>query len=596
MKAIMTKFHCIKYFWLVSCLLTLLCSMLSHAQPVDTVDILVLYTKDAEATAEGHDINARIAAYIAHANQVYLNSGVKLKLRLIGSNSIESIDPIQDYTILDEKTLRQLQSNAQVSILRRNLGADIVTLLTQSRKTSQGNVCGTGYQIQGDASTGKLSPFSYRNTYNLVAIDCDLNTFIHEVGHNMSLGHSSRQSGIGGVHTKGRGYGVDGLYSTVMAYPHLYGTYTQLARLSNPQQNTCLDTDCGHHQHDDEEGNDAADTLNQLSKQLANLFPSITGDNNNAQCEAAGTNQNEKNLLASVFSKRHPIGNREKIRSQSNPDNCKTYLEITNRAEYYDGVKFPLTGIMAPEKSYRIQGQFRIRNSAADYVRLALKIQDNTGVHFQYLPAIVATSDAWIDYQEEITIRSPSVENIELFTYGPSNGIDILIESLTITVQNQSSVNNNPKGITEDFENSALGWAAFWGGEVRFSRDSSEGIFSLVSENRTSRLSGIVFDASGTLQTGAIYRISADVKITTEETAEPTLETTLPIQISAFMSDNTTSHWESVTQTEINKNQWQRIEGRLFIDNYQPYDTVRLHIFGAPENTKIHIDNIEIGQ
>ena len=46
------------------------------------VDIMVLYTKDAQALPNGRDIDARIASYIEYANNAYAKSGANLRLRL----------------------------------------------------------------------------------------------------------------------------------------------------------------------------------------------------------------------------------------------------------------------------------------------------------------------------------------------------------------------------------------------------------------------------------------------------------------------------------------------------------------------------------
>ena len=54
-----------------------------------TVDVLVLYSSSAQASRNGADINARIASYIAYANQAYASSGVDMQLRLVAAqNSI----------------------------------------------------------------------------------------------------------------------------------------------------------------------------------------------------------------------------------------------------------------------------------------------------------------------------------------------------------------------------------------------------------------------------------------------------------------------------------------------------------------------------
>jgi len=98
-----------------------------------TIDVLVLYST-TYANANGGDANAvtRINSRIALSNQAYIDSGVQLQLRLVGTQSVNYPDstPI-------EQTLRELSAVgttraaafAQVPTLRNNVGADLVSLV-----------------------------------------------------------------------------------------------------------------------------------------------------------------------------------------------------------------------------------------------------------------------------------------------------------------------------------------------------------------------------------------------------------------------------------------------------------------------------------
>ncbi|MDV3443917.1 carbohydrate-binding protein, partial [Pseudomonas otitidis] len=60
----------------------------AHAAEPRTVDILVLYTKDAQALPNGRDMNARIASYIEYANNAFKKSNVNLRLRLVNAQPL----------------------------------------------------------------------------------------------------------------------------------------------------------------------------------------------------------------------------------------------------------------------------------------------------------------------------------------------------------------------------------------------------------------------------------------------------------------------------------------------------------------------------
>ncbi|WP_305954685.1 zinc-dependent metalloprotease family protein, partial [Pseudomonas aeruginosa] len=99
---------------------SLLCSTLalavaSAAQAAPkTVDIMVLYTPAATQTANGRDIDARIASYIEFANTAYEKSGVNLRLRLVHKQRLDWAD----YPTVTGTNLDRFMRDPQVQRLR----------------------------------------------------------------------------------------------------------------------------------------------------------------------------------------------------------------------------------------------------------------------------------------------------------------------------------------------------------------------------------------------------------------------------------------------------------------------------------------------
>jgi hypothetical protein len=174
------------------------------APPV--IDMLVGYTPAAKTKAGGADaIKALIQAGIADTNKAFLNSGVNLSVRLVGIMAMsqnETNDFSADLSSLRGKTDGLWDS---VHAERALLGADQVTIVGSYPNNS---VAGIGY-IKAAASSAftiaKVSAFK-------------IFTFTHELGHNVGLNHSDGLENASGG------------FRTVMAY----GTYTRIARFSNP--------------------------------------------------------------------------------------------------------------------------------------------------------------------------------------------------------------------------------------------------------------------------------------------------------------------------------------------------------------------------
>ena len=136
-----------------------------------TIDVLVLYTPGARASAGGSDaaVQARIALGVTETNTAYANSGITPRLRLVGTQ-------VLNYTEVGmSDDLTALQSNASVGTLRNSVGADLVSLIV----ANSAEACGVGYLLNGNAAYG----FSV-TSYNCISPNY---SFGHELGHNMGF-------------------------------------------------------------------------------------------------------------------------------------------------------------------------------------------------------------------------------------------------------------------------------------------------------------------------------------------------------------------------------------------------------------------------
>lgn len=213
----------------------------------ETIDIMVLYTQPAANKVA--NMETKINALIAEANDIYESNAVDITLNLVKTANASSSDLKPSNGDLD-----LLTDSSWVQEQRSLYKADMVALMGTKDTVVDGgktySVCGLAWVGQGQSGgTGGATMDSRSKdlAFSISAADCAGYTFIHELGHNMGLSHSERQGDTkGGVFVDGMGHGVNDSFSTIMAYPFVYGdATTQLDIFSDPDWNACKDQPCG---------------------------------------------------------------------------------------------------------------------------------------------------------------------------------------------------------------------------------------------------------------------------------------------------------------------------------------------------------------
>lgn len=600
------------------------------------VDVLVFYTGEAAATSSGQDIQARIVSYVEHANQAYRNSDVDVQLRLVGTEPVQG-----SYGSVDGNVLGRFRSDSNVARLRQQYGADLVALISTPQRSGAGYICGVGYQPGGNENTGRFYSNASAYGYSMTGVSCGYNTFTHELGHNMSLGHSHAQNSFGSVFPWGRGHGVSGLFSTVMAYPQSYGTRNHLAQFASPDQVRCEGQPCGS-DINRSDGADAVTAINRLAAQVADFMPTAVIDDGDPEEEEPDTgnpgdgnpgdpddgdnnggdngddNGNdpelpvcdkpklaENNLVrAPDFNELSPWGsfnNAASLTTASINTSCgrDNLLLVTDRTEYYGGPVQLIEDGLEAGAQYRVSAKLALAGTdIRDVVRISLEIADSQGTHFQDLPELSVTANEFSQYDETFTVAAEGgVRQARLLIAGPAEGVDFVadevrLEKLADAPDDDGGDDNNGGNTTlleEGFEQGGNGWSGYMGSWVFRTRTASEGNFGLASLFRMSTNAGPVLEATGLLEAGKTYQASFDVMLSNRRQA------TDAVELWAWYIDDEGAHWQKLGGGQVATNSWSTINSQFSLQPSGNINQLRLHVMGAATSSRIIIDNVKLG-
>ncbi len=403
---------------------------------IQTIDVLVTYDNRATTVTQGKDMPALAAAFIEYANQTYKRSSVGLKLRLVGLKKVS----VSSGGSVSSTALRNLARDTNIAKMRTQYGADLVVMLTLRKNVSGGYLCGIGYIPGG--KNGKLYPGSKSAGYSVSAVNCGFPTFVHELGHNLGLGHSFAQNSKGRVFTWGRGHGVYNNFATIMAYPQAYGRAKRVQQFSSPSQKKCNGLPCGV-VHNRSDAADAVASINAVANQVAAFIPTKVRNATVSKAPKPKTKTKTKTKTTVNLVKN---GNFDSLGSWRNFWNLSSIqrtgykvaskygLKAAKRKAFYAG---PIqTLALKTGKTYQLSAYAALATSyqTRNDMFAGLLLTTPKGLRLQPLTKKSIVKGQWskltATFKVNTSYGKPS--KIELLFYGPSSGRDFYLDEVIV--------------------------------------------------------------------------------------------------------------------------------------------------------------------
>lgn len=584
-----------------------LAAPLAFAAP-QTVDIMVLYTDAATKTSNGRDIDARIASYIEYSNTAYAQSNIDLRLRLVHKQKLDWAN----YADVTSANLDALRRDSQVQRLREQYGADVVSLINLAANAGNGYItCGIGYMGSGAKNSDAFYSWAKDIAYNLVGVDCGLNTFAHEAGHNMGLRHSYEQdqqdgyyasSNHSGTHEWSRGYGVYGKFSTIMGYPHVFNARTQAPYFSNPLlvKSECSGQACGM------DGRaDATRALNTMASQIAGFRPSKVPSTGNPTTPTDPVTPTPTLPWCSKPALKGLVSNGEfantdgwqalfgagQLSTVNIAKDCRDNALLLD-TNSFDLAATPVSGLRSGT-AYTLRGKVMLKAAnSRENVNLAI-LSETTDGRLTYsssqLVQASVTGNEFTPLERSFTYQPASnLRNVYVAIWTAS-GASLLADEISLVESSTSapSVPPAPSVIRFDFENGIGGFAGFHAraGNSRYGHNGSK---ALVAYRRSAENSGVSHSLLGNIDAGSAYSLRADVRIGSNKSLQAQASAYLYVEV-----EGSQGQYLPIASVTTQGNNWAVLQGNVQIPAGK-LTRADLLLVGTQKQHNLLIDNLEL--
>uniref|UniRef100_A0A1J3JJZ3 Endo-1,4-beta-xylanase A n=1 Tax=Noccaea caerulescens TaxID=107243 RepID=A0A1J3JJZ3_NOCCA len=278
-----------------------------------------------------------------------------------------------------------------------------------------------------------------------------------------------------------------------------------------------------------------------------------------------------------------------------------SYVVVTNRKETWQGLEQDISSRVKPSCLYKVSAVVSVSGHVQGLVEVkaTLKLQNqNSLTNYQSIAKTCVFKEKWVRLEGMFTLPILP-EKIVFYLEGPSSGIDLLIQSVTIhresslspervTAEDEEDIVVNP-----NFENGLNNWS---GRSCKIVLHDSMANGKIVPESgkafasateRTQNWNGIQQEITGKVQRKRVYEATAVVRIYGNNVTNATVQVTLWVQ-----NPNQRDQYIGITTVQATDKEWIQVKGKFLLNGSA--SRVVIYIEGPPPGTDILLNSLTV--
>ncbi|XP_058069626.1 endo-1,4-beta-xylanase 1-like isoform X2 [Magnolia sinica] len=287
------------------------------------------------------------------------------------------------------------------------------------------------------------------------------------------------------------------------------------------------------------------------------------------------------------------------------PNSGGGYAVISNRTECWQGLEQDISRKVSPSLTYTVSAIVRVLGALQGpaTVQATLKLEYlNAAPNYISVGRTLATKERWENLEGKFSLESMP-NRVVFYLEGPSPGVDLLIDSVTITCSSVKECKEaNTRCLTDgdqniiqnsNFDDGLNNWS---GRGCKILRHDSmgdgkvlplNGKFFASATERTQSWNGIQQEITGRVQRKLAYEVTATVRIFGGTVTSTDVRATLWVQ-----TQNQREQYIGIANSQATDKDWVQLQGKFLLNSV--VSKVVIYLEGPPAGTDILLNSLVV--